>query len=103
MAQPTTDAIWSQLSSDLRRFIRRRVADDHVTDDLLQETFMRIHRNIGTLRQTERLAAWVYQIARNVVHDHHRQALKVTLVPAESELHSVDDLQPVGAVHGWTG
>lgn len=68
----TTDAIWTRLSSDLRRFIRRRVLDDHVADDLLQETFVRIHRSIGTLQGAERLAAWVYQIARNVVHDHHR-------------------------------
>ena len=68
--QATTDAIWSHLSSDLRRFIRRRVPDDHVADDLLQETFMRVHRNIGALQEADRLAAWVYQIARNVIHDH---------------------------------
>ena len=72
--RPTTDAIWMHLSSDLRRFIRRRVSDDHVADDLLQETFVRVHRNIGTLQEAERLAAWVYQIARNVVNDHHRGA-----------------------------
>ncbi len=29
-ARPSTDAIWTRLSADLRRFIRRRVADDHV-------------------------------------------------------------------------
>jgi RNA polymerase sigma-70 factor (ECF subfamily) len=72
-AQTTTDAIWMHLSADLRRFIRRRVFDDHIADDLLQETFLRVHRNIETLQQAERLAAWVYQIARNVVHDHYRK------------------------------
>jgi RNA polymerase sigma-70 factor, ECF subfamily len=71
--QPTTEAVWSHLSSDLRRFIRRRVADDHVADDLLQETFVRVHRNIDTLHDADRVAAWVYQIARNVVLDHHRR------------------------------
>jgi RNA polymerase sigma-70 factor (ECF subfamily) len=70
---PSTDQVWAQLSEDLRRFIRSRVPDTHVADDLLQETFVRIHRNIGTLQQTDRLAAWVYQIARNVLHDHYRQ------------------------------
>lgn len=89
--QPTTDAIWSHLSSDLRRFIRRRVSDDHVADDLLQETFMRIHRNIATLHETERLAAWVYQIARNVVYDHHRKASQAPLALAEAELLSDGD------------
>ncbi|MBA3314431.1 MAG: RNA polymerase sigma factor SigZ [Planctomycetota bacterium] len=72
-AKPTTDAVWSQLSGDLWRFIRRRVPDDHVADDLLQETFLRIHRKLDSLGGADRLAAWVYQIARNTVHDHHRR------------------------------
>ena len=55
--RPSTEVIWTHLSSDLRRFIRRRVADDHAADDLLQETFVRVHRNIGTLQEADRLAA----------------------------------------------
>ena len=86
MDQPTTDAIWLHLSSDLRRFIYRRVSDDHVADDLLQETFVRVHRNIGTLQAADRLAAWVYQIARNVVHDHHRSATNSAMTLANVEL-----------------
>ena len=88
-ARPTTDAIWVHLSSDLRRFIRRRVSDDHIADDLLQETFVRVHRNIAALQETERLAAWVYQIARNVVYDHHRAAANSTVTLADAE--PVDD------------
>jgi RNA polymerase sigma-70 factor (ECF subfamily) len=72
--QATTSAIWSHLSDDLRRFVRRRVIDDHVADDLLQETFVRIHQNSASLEDKERLAAWVYRIARNVVIDHHRKS-----------------------------
>lgn len=93
-AQPTTDAIWSHLSSELRRFIRRRVPDDHVADDLLQETFVRVHRSIGTLQEAERLAAWVYRIARNVVHDHHRGAVNPTVALADAENVSADDHEP---------
>ena len=84
-SQPSTDAIWTHLSSDLRRFIRRRVSDDHVADDLLQETFVRVHRNIGTLQEADRLAAWVYRIARNVIHDHHRKATSATVALADAD------------------
>lgn len=59
------------------------MSDDHAADDLLQETFMRIHRNLGTLLDADRLAAWVYQIARNVIHDHHRQSGKQTVALAD--------------------
>ncbi|MCI0465246.1 MAG: RNA polymerase sigma factor SigZ [Gemmataceae bacterium] len=84
-AQPTTDAIWARLSADLRRFIRRRVADDHVADDLLQETFVRVHRNLPALQEADRLAAWVYQIARNVLHDHYRKAATTTVELADAD------------------
>lgn len=87
--QPSTEAIWTHLSSDLRRFIRRRVSDDHAADDLLQETFVRVHRNLGTLHEADRLAAWVYQIARNVVHDHHRRAASGAVALADAD--PVDD------------
>jgi RNA polymerase sigma-70 factor, ECF subfamily len=73
-SRPSTEAIWTHLSADLRRFIRRRVPDDHVADDLLQETFVRVHRHLPALEEVGRVAAWVYQIARNVVRDHFRTA-----------------------------
>src|SRR5215211_2588210 len=88
-SQPSTEAVWSHLSSDLRRFVRRMVSDDHAADDLLQETFVRVHRNIGTLHEADRLAAWVYRIARNVIHDHHRKA--TIGVVALSDADPVDD------------
>src|SRR5437764_10633051 len=88
-ARPTTDAIWTHLSSDLRRFIRRRVSDDHVADDLVQETFVRVHRSIDTLRDADHLAAWLYRIARNVIHDHHRKEAHTAVALADTD--PVDD------------
>jgi RNA polymerase sigma-70 factor (ECF subfamily) len=83
--RPSTEALWAHLSADLRRFIRRRVTDDHVAEDLLQETFVRAHHHLPTLEEVDRVAAWMYRIARNVVHDHHRSAANaaVSLVEAD--------------------
>jgi RNA polymerase sigma-70 factor (ECF subfamily) len=99
--QPSTDMIWAHLSTELRRFLRRRVSDDHAADDLLQETFLRIHRNLGTLHDADRLAAWVYQIARNVVHDHHRKAADTTVTLGDNDPADAgdDDLSTTG-FHG---
>ena len=83
---PSTEAVWASLSSDLWKFIRKRVADDHTADDLLQESFVRIHRGIGSVGKVESLAAWVYAIARNLVRDQYRRsgAGAVSLADAES-------------------
>jgi RNA polymerase sigma-70 factor (ECF subfamily) len=96
--KPSTEAIWTHLNSDLRRFIRRRVSDDSVADDLLQETFVRVHRNIGTLQEADRLAAWVYRIARNVIHDHYRSARNTVALDGNDPAGESDDR--AGCVRG---
>lgn len=72
MTTPSTESIWRRLHEELRGFLRRRVRDGHLVDDLLQETFVRIHRSAGALAQEDRLRAWVFQIARHVLADHRR-------------------------------
>jgi RNA polymerase sigma-70 factor, ECF subfamily len=68
----TLEQIWTEFSDRLRLFIRRRVADDAVADDILQDVFMRIYTQLGSLRDMSRLESWVYQIARNAIIDHYR-------------------------------
>jgi RNA polymerase sigma-70 factor (ECF subfamily) len=90
-AAQATERAWAQLGDDLRRYLRRRVSDEHLADDLLQETFLRIHRSIDSLQDEPRLAAWVYQIARNVVRDHYRRRARSAM--------TVADLQPPDEPH----
>ena len=65
--------IWRDLHQELRRFIQGKVNDKSLADDLLQETFLKIHLSIGGLKDSNKLTAWVYQIARNVITDHFRK------------------------------
>ena len=67
-----TEQLWRDLSSRLRLFIRSRISSNENTEDLLQETFIRIHRNIDTLQDNQKLTSWVFQIARNLIVDHYR-------------------------------
>ena len=67
-----TENVWNLLSARLRSFIRARVGDDQIASDLLQETFLRIHQKLDTLGNDERLEAWVFRIARNMIVDHYR-------------------------------
>ena len=82
-SEPFTDTqrIWREFGDDLRRFILRRVDSSEDADDLLQETFIKIHGKLDTLEDRERLNAWVYQIARNTVTDYYRRRRAVELLP----------------------
>ena len=68
----STEQVWTSLRQDLGAFFRRRVNDEHLAEDLLQETFARVHDGLGTLDQEQRLAAWVWRVARNVLADQRR-------------------------------
>jgi RNA polymerase sigma-70 factor, ECF subfamily len=70
----SVEEVWVEFGVGLRTFVRRRVADPHVAEDLLSEIVVRVHRHLGTLEHQERLTAWVYRIARNVIKDHYKAA-----------------------------
>lgn len=72
MEQKTTE-LWNRFSDGLRRFILKKVSDEALADDLLQETFIRIHSKIDTLRDDSKVQSWVFQVARNIINDHFRK------------------------------
>jgi RNA polymerase sigma-70 factor (ECF subfamily) len=71
----STEQAWREMSQKLRDFFRRRVVNEQLAEDLLQETFLRIHNGLASLAEHERLAAWVYRIARNTLVDYLRKGL----------------------------
>jgi RNA polymerase sigma-70 factor, ECF subfamily len=85
-------ALWVELHQSLRGFVARRISNQIDVDDLVQEIFLRIHSRIHTLDDAERVQAWVYQIARNVIVDYYRgnsqrreQLVDTTLLDLEQE------------------
>lgn len=72
MISKPLETIWSETSLRLKNFILRRVEDEETADDLLQEVFIRIHKNMTKLKDSEKFESWIFQIARNVVIDHYR-------------------------------
>ena len=67
-----THCVWEQFSQQLKNFILKRVNDRQDAEDILQDVFLKIHLNIHSLRDDERLLSWLYQITRNTIIDHYR-------------------------------
>jgi RNA polymerase sigma-70 factor (ECF subfamily) len=72
----TTEALWQTFSGSMRGFILKKVQNPDVTEDILQETFIRIHSKIDSVKDETRIKGWVFQIANNLVMDHFRAAKK---------------------------
>ncbi len=84
------DRVWDQYSHRLKAFIRSRVEDDVTAEDLLQETFLRVHRYLCCQADWDKPAGWFYQIARNLIIDHYRRRRELVeladTLPAEPDL-----------------
>lgn len=77
-----TEELWQLMHDGLRAFITKRVNDQGHTDDILQEVFVRVHRQIDSVNDPERLVSWVYQITRNAIIDHYRKPGRQREIPA---------------------
>ncbi len=93
-----TEPPWSELQERLRAFVARRVPDPVAVEDVAQEIMLRLYTHMGRLREQERLDAWAYQIARNVIADYWRERAARRELPLHQELSdrlaSLPELEP---------
>ncbi|GEM_PF-367143 len=72
-------ALIGAVSPALLRFFRSQWDSREQADDLLQETWMRIHRVRHTYRSGEPVLPWIYAIARRVRVDGYRKRRRISL------------------------
>lgn len=65
-----TKEVWTTYSEDLQRFILSKVKDTSTTNDILQDTFIKIHTKLHTLKDITKLKSWCFTIARNSILDY---------------------------------
>lgn len=68
-----SERLWNDFHERLRSFVRGRVRDDSLAEDIVQDIFLKVHTRASQLRDEEKIAPWLYQIARNAVIDHVRK------------------------------
>ncbi len=62
--------------------IRRMVYSHEDADDLLQDTFVKVYRNIGNFKEESSLFSWMYRIATNET---------LTFLKKEARIKKIDD------------
>ncbi len=70
-------ALIEQVSPLLLRYFLVQAGNRRFADDLVQETWMRIHKARHTYRKGEALLPWIYAIARHTGLDYYRKARRV--------------------------
>ncbi|WP_179352778.1 RNA polymerase sigma factor SigZ [Winogradskyella vidalii] len=84
----TTKNVWDTYADDLRRFILSKVKDVAVAEDILQDTFIKVHTKLQTLKDEDKLKSWLFSVARYSVLDYFRtnkQELPVEQIDIEAD------------------
>jgi RNA polymerase sigma-70 factor, ECF subfamily len=88
MQSKNIEQLYNKLGSQLKYFIGKRVNDPMITEDILHDVFIKIHNNIGTVKDESKIESWIYQITRNAIIDYYRinknhSELEEELIPVE--------------------
>ncbi len=94
----TTDVttIWTDFHKELKDFIAKKIRNSADTDDILQEVFIKIIRNIGKVKQSENLRQYLFGIVRNSINDYFRNKrhdindIEIPEKLSEEEAHSLN-------------
>jgi RNA polymerase sigma-70 factor (ECF subfamily) len=81
---------WSDVAAKLRPFVASRV-DGSEVDDVLQDVLLRMHRGLDTLAEDDRLASWMFAIARNAIADHGRTRARHPIAEANEAMPAEPD------------
>jgi RNA polymerase sigma-70 factor (ECF subfamily) len=85
----------TEFVAKLRAFLRARVPDDPTADDLTQETLLKVYRSRASLRDDDRLEAWLYRTARRTLIDYYRKRRPSAELPASLRSESADEVDAI--------
>lgn len=69
--------IWTDFHKELKAFILNKTRNSTDTDDILQDVFIKIIRNIDKVNNAENLRHYLYGIVRNAINDYFRNRKQV--------------------------
>ncbi|MCB9073790.1 MAG: RNA polymerase sigma factor [Bdellovibrionaceae bacterium] len=81
------ESLLKKYQAPIRAFFRKMCGGDgELSDDLAQETFLKVYRHLSTFQGNSQLLTWIYSIARNVFYEHLRREEKFTELPESEEM-----------------
>ncbi len=83
-------------------YIYRQVNDESTTDDLVQETFIRLCTRMGQYNYPQPFKPWLYRIALNLCRDYWKSAyFRQAQQSEELSSQQVDDNPSVESIYNW--
>lgn len=84
----------TQFSERLYWHIRGIVKDHHDTDDVLQNTFIKVYKNIHKFKGDSKLYTWLYRIATNeAINSINKKSRRLQITSQELQTKAIENLK----------
>ncbi|QTD36451.1 sigma-70 family RNA polymerase sigma factor [Polaribacter batillariae] len=83
----TFKEIWDKHKSHLLNFIKTKMDDENIAEDVLQEVNLKLIENLNRKTEIKNYKTWIFQVARNTIADYYRKNKRYSELPInESEI-----------------
>jgi RNA polymerase sigma-70 factor (ECF subfamily) len=90
-------SIWDNFHKELKSFIQNKTRNAADTDDILQDAFIRIIRNLDKVNQSDNLRHYLYGIVRNAIYDHFNRKKTVIYTDELKDVLSDEEARDLNA------
>lgn len=77
------ESIWKEYRERLLKFVKIRIRNPEIVEDIIQDVFLKVHNKIDSLQSKEKIQSWLYQITRNTIIDYYRGEKNTIELPEE--------------------
>ncbi len=77
--------LYDLYAKPIYNFVRRLIGSPQDAEDLTQDTFLKVHSELGKLRDPAQFKFWLYRIARNEVYQKLRKGQKSPVASIDDE------------------
>jgi RNA polymerase sigma-70 factor (ECF subfamily) len=70
------------------------VRDRHITEDLMQETYLKMLKNLNSYHRGRNFGAWLFEIAKNLAYDHLRKNKNELVSDPQEQAYVFDQPKP---------
>lgn len=78
------EEIYAKYYPQIYLFLLKLCEDEHLAEEITQETFFRVLKKIDSYRGDCKLSVWMCQIAKNTYYSHLRKANKKQTIQSKT-------------------
>jgi len=79
-------AVFNETKHDIYRLVYNYMKNSHDTDDIVQNVYLKLHKQIGRLNDDEHIKHWLIRIAINECKSHFLSSWNNKIVPLDETL-----------------